>query len=71
MIGYTISMAFTGMVMIFLIASWTGTKGITIIYWNYFGEHTIETVLFIAAFIITIIGFHATFKNYQNTIKTK
>ena len=71
MIGYTISMAFTGMVMVFLAASWTGTKGITVIYWDYFGEHNIETVLFIAAFIVTIIGFHATLKNYQHIIKTK
>jgi len=71
MIGYTISMAFTVMVMVFLTVSWTGTKGITIIYWNYFGEHNIETLLFIAAFIVTIIGFHATYKNFQNSITKK
>jgi hypothetical protein len=71
MIGYTVSMAFTVMVMIFLAVSWTGTKGLTIIYWNHFGEHNIETLIFIAAFVLILVGFYFTFKNFRETVKAR
>jgi uncharacterized membrane protein YhaH (DUF805 family) len=71
MIGYTTSMAFTVMVMIFLAVSWTGTKGLTVIYWNHFGEHNIETLIFVVAFVLISVGFYFTFKNFRETVKAR
>lgn len=71
MVGYTVSMAFTVMVMVFLAVSWTGTKGLTIIHWNHFGEHNIETLIFIIAFVLILIGFYFTFKNFRETVITR
>ena len=71
MVGYTVSMAFTVLIMVFLAVSWTGTKGLTVIYWNHFGEHNIETVIFIAAFVMILIGFYFTFKNFRETVKAR
>ena len=71
MVGYTVSMAFTVLIMVFLAVSWTGTKGLTIIYWNHFGEHNIETLIFVVAFVLISVGFYFTFKNFRETVKAR
>ena len=71
MVGYTVSMAFTVLMMIFLAVSWTGTKGLTVIYWNHFGEHNIETLIFVVAFVLISVGFYFTFKNFRETVKAR
>ena len=68
-IGYTLSLAFTIMVMIFLaVAVFSGT-GETRVIWNHFGEMAFETVLFICAFIVIIIGYVFTFRWFKQETK--
>ena len=68
-IGYTLSLAFSIMVMIFLaVANLSGT-GETHVIWNHFGELMFETVLFIAAFIVVLIGFYFNYKLFRHVIK--
>ena len=68
-IGYTLSMAFTLMVMIFLaVANLSGT-GETHVIWNHFGELMFETILFVCAFVVTVIGYYFTYKNFKQIVK--
>jgi hypothetical protein len=68
-IGYTLSMAFTFMVMIFLAVAHLSGTGETRIIWNHFGEMMFETVLFICAFIIIIIGYLYTYNLFKKKVK--
>ena len=68
-IGYTFSMAFSIMVMIFLAVALLSDTSQTLIIWNHFGEFMFETVLFIVAFIIAIVGFYFNFKLFRRVIK--
>ena len=64
-IGYTFSLAFSLMVMIFLAVAIISGTGETRVVWNHFGELIVEAVLFVVAFVFVIIGFIFTYKRFR------
>jgi len=68
-IGYTFGMAFSLMVMMFLVVALLSGTGETLVVWNHFGEMMFETVLFICAFIFVIIGYYFTYKNFKHVLR--
>jgi hypothetical protein len=71
LIGYTFSVAFTVMVMIFLLVAHLSGTGITRVVWNHFGEMMIETILFVIAFVFVVLGYGFAFKDFRKNIKSK
>ena len=68
-IGYTLSLAFSLMVMIFLAVAHLSGTGETHVIWNHFGEMIFETILFIFAFIVIIIGYFHAYRLFKKAIK--
>ena len=68
-IGYTLSMAFTVMVMIFLAVAHISGTGETHVIWDHFGELIFETVLFVCAFVVVIVGYFYSYKLFKKAIK--
>jgi len=68
-IGYTLSLAFSLMVMIFLLVAYLSGTNETLVIWNHFGEMMLETILFICAFIVVIIGYFYTYKLFKIEVK--
>ena len=64
-VGYTLSLAFTFMVMIFLLVAHLSGTGETRVVWDHFGEMTFETVLFVCAFVVILIGYYFSLKNFK------
>ena len=64
-----LAIPFVIMVMIFLSVAWTSGTGVTIVYWNHFGEVIIETILFCVCAVIIIVGAYANFKRWHKRIK--
>lgn len=71
MIGYTLSMAFSVMVMIFLAVAHLSGTGETHVIWDHFGELIFETVLFICAFVVVIIGYFYSYRLFKKAIKSE
>lgn len=65
LIGYTFSVAFSVMVMIFLLVAHLSGTGVTQVIWNHFGELLIETVLFVIAFAFVVIGYLIAFQGFR------
>ena len=70
-IGYTLSMAFSVMVMIFLAVAHLSGTGETHVIWDHFGELLFETVLFICAFVVVIIGYFYSYRLFKKAIKSE
>jgi uncharacterized Tic20 family protein len=68
-IGYTLSLAFSLMVMIFLAVAHISGTGETRVIWNHFGEMMFETVLFVCAFVVIVIGYYFAYKNFKQIVK--
>ena len=68
-IGYTLSMAFSVMVMIFLAVAHISGTGETHVIWDHFGELIFETVLFVCAFVVVIVGYFYSYKLFKKAIK--
>ena len=56
------------MVMIFLAVAHISGTGETRVIWNHFGEMMFETVLFVGAFIVILIGFYFTWKQFKKVV---
>jgi len=69
MIGYTLSLAFSLMVMIYLAVAHLSGTGETHLIWNHFGEMTIETALFVCAFIVIVVGYCFTYKTFKQMVR--
>lgn len=65
-IGYTFSISFSVMVMVFLLVAYQSGTGVTIVIWDHFGEMTAETILFVIAFFFVLIGYYYEFQCYKN-----
>ena len=70
-IGYTLSMAFSIMVMIFLAVAHLSGTGETRVIWNHFGEMTFETILFFCAFIVILVGYFYSYQLFKKDIRRK
>ena len=68
-IGYTLSMAFSLMIMIFLAVALISGTGETRVIWNHFGEMMFETILFICAFVVIVVGYYFTYKNFKQIVR--
>jgi hypothetical protein len=68
-IGYTLSLAFSVMVMIFLAVAHLSGTGETHVIWDHFGELLFETVLFICAFVVVLIGYFYSYRLFKKAIK--
>ena len=68
-IGYTLSLAFSLLVMIFLAVAHLSGTGETHVIWNHFGEMIFETVLFVCAFIVIIVGYFHSYRLFKKAIK--
>lgn len=69
--GNVFGLAFSIMVMIFLLVAHLSGTGETRIIWDHFGEMMIETVLFTIAFGFVVLGFVFMYKNLRFEIKNK
>ena len=68
-ISNVLAIPFVIMVLIFLALAHTSGTGITVVYWNVFGEMGFETILFVVSATIIFIGLVINFKRWKQDIK--